>query len=197
MNPGELRERAEILTLKETDGIYRWEKEKAVWCRYQETGKKNLFSKVGVGAAGAEILLREMPVDLTRAMRVRGQFLFLTDIRREGTAPRFLKVQAAQVSPVTATVSRQRAGIGENGYPENRVETVAECPVCLTEKYLRSNDETAAVESTVRLVAVAPKVLVCIPGDRMEIDGAVYRVEVCHTLEPYKNESEIERVEDD
>ena len=64
-----LRERAEILTLKETDGIYRWEKEKAVWCRYQETGKKNLFSKVGVGAAGAEILLREMPVDLTRAMR--------------------------------------------------------------------------------------------------------------------------------
>ena len=197
MNPGELRERAEILTLKETDGIYRWEKEKAVWCRYQETGKKNLFSKVGVGAAGAEILLREMPVDLTRAMRVRGQFLFLTDIRREGTAPRGSKGQAAQGTPVTATVSRQRAGIGENGYPENTVETVAECPVCLTEKFLRSSDETAAVESTARLVAVAPKVLVCIPGDRMEIGGDTYRVEVCHTLEPYKNEYEIERVEDD
>ena len=197
MNPGELRERAEILVLKETDGVYQWEKEKAVWCRYKETGKKNLFSKVGVGAAGAEILLREMPLDLTRAMRVRGQFLFLTDIQREGTAPRFWKVRAAMVTPAIAAVSRQRAGISENGYPENRVERVAVCPVCLTEKYLRNSDEKAAVESTVCLVAVAPKALACIPGDRMEIDGAVYRVEVCHTLEPYKNEYEIERVEDD
>lgn len=197
MNPGELRERAELLTLTQSGNAWGWTVEKRIWCKYAETGRKNLFSRVGVGQAGAEIIIREIPIDCGRALRVRGQHLFLTDMTRTGIAPVYLKVQAAQVSPVTATVSRQRAGIGENGYPENRVETVAECPVCLTEKYLRSNDETAAVESTVRLVAVAPKVLVCIPGDRMEIDGAVYRVEICHTLEPYKNEYEIERVEDD
>ena len=95
MNPGELRERAELLTLTQSGNAWGWTVEKRIWCKYAETGRKNLFSRVGVGQAGAEIIIREIPIDCGLALRVRGQHLFLTDVTRTGIAPVYLKVQAA------------------------------------------------------------------------------------------------------
>ena len=198
MNPGKLRERGQILTLVSEENAYRWEASGGIWCEVKETGKKNLFSKVGIGTVGAEITVRENShLTCHNALLVRGQHFFLTDIAREGIAPRYYKIQAAFVSPETAIVTRTKVTIEANGIPINGEITVAECPVCLTEKYIRSADEKAQVENTCRLVAVAPKVLECLPGDIMEILGRKYRVEVCHNMEPYKNEYEIERVTDD
>lgn len=198
MNPGKLRERGQLLKLTKDGTSYRWEASGGIWCAVKETGKKNLFSKVGVGAAGAEITVREnRQLTCHDALLVRGQHFFLTDIAREGIAPRYFKIQAAMVTPETASVTRTKTVIGGNGIPTNGEITIAECPVYLTEKYIRSADEKAQVENTNRLVAVTPKALECLPGDVVEILGRKYRVEVCHTLEPYKNEYEIERVTDD
>lgn len=44
---------------------------------------------------------------------------------------------------------------------------------------------------------MAPKALRCEEGDILTILGEDWRVMVCHTLEAYKNEYEIERVTDD
>lgn len=195
MNPGKLRERAAVLRLAgETD--LRWEKRCGVWLAAKETGRKNLFSKVGIGAAGAEFLLRERGLTLHDAILWQEQHFFLTDIAREGVAPVYFRVQAAQVTPVIAQHFRRKVTLGELNRPEETLERIGSFPCCLTEKYLGSSDENSHVESRERLVAVTPKAVSCRSGDLLEIDGGQYRVMVAHELESYKNEYEIERTAD-
>lgn len=196
MNPGKLRERAAVLRLV-GEADLRWEKLCGVWLSAKETGRKNLFSKVGIGTAGAEFLLRERGLTLHDAILWRGQHYLLTDIAREGTAPVYLRVQAARVTPVIALHYRRRVALGELNRPEQTTEQLGSFPCCLTEKYLGSSDENSHVESRARLVAVTPKAVRCIPGDLLEIEDEQYRVMVVHQLEIYKNELEIERTSDD
>lgn len=196
MNPGKLRERAAVLRLA-GEADLRWEKLCGVWLSGKETGRQNIFSKVGIGAAGAEFLLRERGLTLHDAILWRGQHFFLTNIACEGTAPVYLRVQAARVTPVTALHYRRKMTLGELNRPEQTLEKIGSFPCCLTEKYLGSSDENSHVESRARLVAVTPKAVRCRPGDLLEIEGKQYRVMVVHQLESYKNEVEIERTEDD
>lgn len=198
MNPGKLRDRGQILRLAEVgEKVYNWQSAGGIWCEFKETGEENLFSKVGIGAAGAEITVRENKLTCNDALLVRGEHFFITDINRTGIAPIYYKVQAAMIAPETATVTRTVVSIGSNGIPANTSQIVAECPVYLTEKALSTAEEKSMVESTNRLVAVTPKILECLPGDIMEFMGMKYRVNVCHIMERYKNEYEIERITDD
>ena len=49
--------------------------------------KANLFSAVGIGARGAELILRRQELTLHNALVWGGRHLFLTAIRPEGRAP--------------------------------------------------------------------------------------------------------------
>ena len=196
MNPGKLRERGALLRLAGTNDL-RWEERSKLWMQVKETGRKNIFAKVGIGSDGVEIVLREREITLHDAIRWNGRHYFLTNIAREGTAPAYLKIQAARVPCRTAEVYRCRTERGDTGQPVNVFERVGSFPACLTEKYLGSAGEQSHMESETRLVAVAPKAAACKAGDLFAIDGKRYRVMVVHDLEDWKIEYEIERVEDD
>ena len=196
MNPGKLRERGALLRLTGTNDL-RWEERSKLWMQVKETGRKNIFAKVGVGSDGVEIVLREREITLHDAILWNGRHYFLTNIAREGTAPAYLKIQAARVPCRTAEVYRCRTERGKTGQPVNFFERVGSFPACLTEKYLGSREEASHMESETRLVAVAPKAAACKAGDLFAMDGARYRVMVVHDLEDWKIEYEIERVEDD
>lgn len=195
MNPGKLRDRVTLLRL--TGGAdLAFAPAAQVWAQVRETGRKNNFAKVGIGADGVEIVLREREITLHDAILWNGCHYFLTNIAKEGVHPVYLKIQAARVPCRTAEATRYRTFRGETGQPVNTLERLGSFPACLTEKYLGSREEPSHMENETRLVAVAPKAAAYQAGDLFEISGKRYRVMVVHDLEDWKTEYEIQQVED-
>lgn len=109
----------------------------------------------------------------------------------------YWKVSAARVSPETVTVKRDAVEKGALNRPVRTEKEIGSFPGCVTEKYLGSSPEDSHMESEKRLIVVAPKAALYREGDRFEIWGESYRVEVVHKLENWKNEYEVRREEDD
>lgn len=195
MNPGKLRERGVLLRLSGEKDL-KWEENSGIWMQVKETGRKNLFSKVGIGSDGVEIFLRKRDITLHDAIQWKGQHYFLTNITEEGTAPVYLKIQAARITPVTVTAWQNQVSMGDLNQAEYMWEQAGTFPACVTEKYLASREEESHMESEIRLVAVTPKVAVYQAGDIFEIAEKKFRVMIVHNLESWKNEYEIQRIED-
>ena len=196
MNPGKLRTRGTLLRLSGGNDLI-WAESEGLWMQIKETGKKNLFSKVGIGSDGVEITLRKRDISLHDAILWRGQHYFLTNISEEGSAPVYLKIQAARIPATMVTVTRAGITRDELGRPEETAEKIGSFPGCITEKYLGSEEEPSHFESETRLVVVSPNAAAYQTGDVFEFGGAAYRVMVVHELEGWKNEYEVKRVEDD
>ena len=69
-------------------------------------------------------------------------------------------------------------------------------PGVLTEKYLGHTQERPQTSTTVTYVLVTPKAIELAPGSLVDAGGKNYEVQVCHTLDAWKNEYEIQRKED-
>lgn len=206
MDAGELRHRLGVLecrSIHRSDGgaDHLWAITASVWGKVELGTGNNLFSRVGIGARDATITLRDRPLDLHQALRWDGQHLFLTSIdRNEG----FITAKAAVVSLTDWEAARHKTGIdtGRGNRPKREVLPPLCFPGVLTEKYLGhtppAEDGHATVES--RYVLVTPKAVEIAPGDLVVNHAAdtagTYVVELCHCLDPFKNEYEIYRKED-
>ena len=95
IDAGKLRERLEVMELKEgPNGVWTWESVRKARGQVElNTVKKNLFSSVGIGARGAELVLRRQPLTLHQAILWGERHLFLTAVLPEGRL--HLRVQAA------------------------------------------------------------------------------------------------------
>lgn len=195
MNPSALSERGYILGLSGNADL-RFEPKKPVRMEAKETGRKNIFSRVGIGADGAEFVIRKTSMTLHDAILWNGQHYFLTNIEQVGICPVYYKLTAARVPCEIVTVSRTMTAMGKSGEAVRTVEKVGSFPGCLTEKYLGEEIGKSHVELEKRLIVVAPKEAVYRSGDIFEIFGESWRVVLCHDLEQWKNEYEVERVED-
>lgn len=180
---GQLDQHLEVLELRETSsGLWEWVKLRRAWATLEQTTKTNLFSKVGVGARDAAVVIRRQSLTLHQALRWKGQHLFLTSITKRDRM--HLDVQAALVDPVLC-----RANTDEE-------EPGAAFPGILTEKYAKWEQPEPYSINRLTYVLVAPKVIQLQRGGLVEVDGVNYEVQVAHTLDPYKNEYEIVRTED-
>lgn len=155
--------------------------------------KKNLFSSVGIGARGAELILRRQPLTLHNALLWGEQHLFLSAILPEGRL--HLRVQAALVEPVTCLATRTEDTVGEAGRPTTAETMRMTFPGVLTEKYARYEREETHAENETSYVLVVPKAIQLKASDLVTVQEgpakAVYYVTICHVLDPYKNEYEI------
>ena len=145
IDAGKLRERLEVMELKEgPNGVWTWESVRKARGQVElNTVKKNLFSSVGIGARGAELVLRRQPLTLHQAILWGERHLFLTAVLPEGRL--HLRVQAALVEPVTCLATRTEDTVGEAGRPETRETMRQTFPGVLTEKYVRyEREETHA-----------------------------------------------------
>ncbi len=197
---GSLNERLEVLELQETEpGVWSWQVVKKLWSDITLSQKTNLFSSVGIGARGAELIVRHPSPDLHHALRRTGsqpQHLFLTAIVPYNRM--YDKVTSALVTPAKCSASRIDSGVGVAGRPQI-VETMhVTFPAILTERYWKQLDQKEThAEYAVRYVLVTPKPIVLQDGDLVEVhDGdavGVYYVTACHMLDAYKNEYEIDK----
>lgn len=180
---GKLDQPLEVLELQETSpGVWAWTTVRRAWAQVEQTTKTNLFSKVGVGARDAAVVLRRQPLTLRQALRWKGRHLFLTAITDRDRG--HLDVAAALVNPVDCRTE------GEEGV------SGLQFPGILTEKYLKWEQPEPYSVNQLTYVLVTPKVIDLRRGGLVWVAGAHYEVQVAHTLDEYKNEYEIFRTED-
>ena len=169
IDAGKLRERLEVMELKEgPNGVWTWESVRKARGQVElNTVKKNLFSSVGIGARGAELVLRRQPLTLHQAILWGERHLFLTAVLPEGRL--HLRVQAALVEPVTCLATRTEDTVGEAGRPETRETMRQTFPGVLTEKYVRYEREETHAETDASYVLVVPKMIVLRSGDLVTV----------------------------
>ena len=192
---GQLDQPLEVLELRETaDGVWEWVTVRRAWAKVEQTSKSNLFSKVGVGARDAAIVIRRQPLTLHNALRWRGQHLFLTAITDNGR--NHLSVSAALVDVTVCSAKGYTTKVGEGNRPVREEKPPVTFPGVLTEKYVRYEQEDTYAKARRTLVLVTAKPVVLSEGDLVTVGegpaAAVYNVQVCHVLDRYKNEYEME-----
>ena len=194
IDAGRLNKAVHVLELRETaPGAWEWGLIRRTWTMLTLQTKKNLFSSVGIGARGAELILRRQPLTLHNALLWGEQHLFLSAILPEGRL--HLRVQAALVEPVTCLATRTEDTVGEAGRPTTAETMRMTFPGVLTEKYARYEREETHAENETSYVLVVPKAIQLKASDLVTVQEgpakAVYYVTICHVLDPYKNEYEI------
>lgn len=194
IDAGRLNKAIHVLELQETaPGAWEWGPIRRTWTMLTLQTKKNLFSSVGIGARGAELILRRQPLTLHNALLWGEQHLFLSAILPEGRL--HLRVQAALVEPVTCLATRTEDTVGEAGRPTTAETMRMTFPGVLTEKYARYEREETHAENETSYVLVVPKAIQLQASDLVTVqEGSakgVYYVTICHVLDPYKNEYEI------
>ncbi|OUN09113.1 hypothetical protein [Flavonifractor sp. An9] len=192
---GRLDQPLEVLELREASaGLWEWVAIRRAWGQVEQTAKTNLFSKVGVGARDAAVVLRTQPLTLHNALRWKGQHLFLTAITHRDRG--HLDVAAALVEPVTCTAQGYTTKMGEGNRPQKVETDPVTFPGVLTEKYVKYEKEDTFAKARRGLVLVTSKPIQLREGDLVTVQAgpaaAVYNVQVCHVLDAYKNEYEME-----
>ena len=182
VDAGKLRDVLQVLELKESpEGTWTWQKVRKARGAVELSTGRNLFSSVGIGARGAEIILRRQPLTLHNALLWVEQHLFLSAILPEGRL--HLRVQAALVEPTECQADMdQRGGI--------------RFPGILTEKYMKWEQPEPYSVNRLAYVLVTPKPIQLQRGSLVGVSGINYEVQLAHTLDPYKSEYEIVRTED-
>ena len=182
IDAGKLRDVLQVLELKENPkGTWTWQKVRKARGQVELSTGQNLFSTVGIGARGAEIVLRRQPLTLHNALLWGEQHLFLSAILPEGRL--HLRVQAALVEPTECQADMdQRGGI--------------RFPGILTEKYMKWEQPEPYSVNRLAYVLVTPKPIQLQRGSLVGVSGINYEVQLAHTLDPYKSEYEIVRTED-
>lgn len=182
IDAGKLNKAAQVLELRETaPGAWEWASVRRAWASITFQSKTNLFSKVGIGARDAAVIVRRQPLTLHHALRWGDTHLFLTSITPMGR--NHLEVDAAVVE-----VARCQADMDEGGG--------IRFPGVLTEKYARFAQESPYAANTLTYVLVTPKPIRLQRGGVVAVNGTEYAVELAHELDAYKNEYEITRTED-
>lgn len=180
IDAGKLNQPLKVLELRETgSGVWEWVPLRTAWAQVEQTAKTNLFSKVGVGARDAAVVIRRQSLTLHNALRWGERHLFLTAITRRGRG--HLDVSAALVTVDTVRLR------------EDETTQAMTFPGVLTEKYARHEQEWPMSVNELGLVLVTPKPITLRPGCLVEARGAAWEVLVPHELDEYKNEYEIGR----
>jgi len=175
VDAGKLSERIELLRLVKGENEYRWELLRRSWASVELQQRRNNFSAHGIGAAGAELVLRRQELTLLDAVRWRGRHLFLT-----GIAPRGRNHLAVTAALVEVRVCRDP-------------ETGLAFPGVVTEKYLGHRQEEPMAVNPMRHILITHPEIVLQPGHLVEVDGESWPVTMVHRLDPWKTEYEIER----
>lgn len=198
---GDLRERISVLELTSTadNSAYTWSEVRRIWADAVLDTRSNLFSTMGIGARGVTFTVRtSASLQLVNALRWRGQHCFLTSLLPLDGQRGYMAVKAALCEPVTLTAKPQaRTGRDELNRPTAVEIPSFTFPGILTEKYRANEAEDVYRVTTLRRVLVTPKAIQLRPGDLVEAEGGPpYIIRQALDLDPWKNEYEIERMED-
>lgn len=180
---GRLDSRVSVHSLSLAAKKYTWAGDGDIWAHAEQGAKPAYLSKIGVGAPAAEFIFRAEPAPtMQNALGWQGRTYYPTAIEAADRAA-FVKVAAAQVEVMTATLT-----------PYGREAAFDTFPAVLIEKYLRYAQERPMAVAQERYVLIVPKTIALEVADLVTLPGlGTFHVDVPHRLDPARNEYEIAR----
>lgn len=177
-------------------GVWKWVPTRRIWAAIDLQQKTNIFSKIGVGARDASIVIWQQDLTLHNAIRRGEMHFFLTSITERNRNQ--LDVRAALCEPVTLTAKPQdRTGRDDLNRPTVVKQASFTFPGILAELYHRNAPDEIYRTEMLQRVLVTPKAIKFRAGDLVQPEKeAPYTVRQVMDLDPYKNEYVIERRED-
>ena len=194
IDAGKLNQPVQVLELRETaPGVWEWTPVRRTWASITFQSKTNLFSKVGIGARDAAVVVRRQPLTLHHVLRWGDTHLFLTSIVPMGR--NHLEVDAAVVETVACTAVRPEDTVGENGRPVHGETMRVTFPAVLTEKYVRYEREDTHAESEAAYVLVTGKPIELTEGHLVTVRAGPapgpYPEQADHRLDPSQSVTDI------
>ena len=161
---------------------WEWREYRKAWAKVVPTEGFAIFANSGVGGREAEFILRRQNFTLAEAILWKDQFCLPTSITSMG--PGHIVVKAALVTPRTCKGIERETGMD------------IRFPGVVTERYQGHEQMNPMAQNAVRLVLVTPKVVRLKLGSLVTVGGdkSPWWVKVCHDLQEYKHEVEIERI---
>lgn len=200
MDAGELREPLAVLELQTQSEKYEWVEGQKLWGKADPKTRMNLFSRVGIGAKTVVFTTRKCTLNQHNALRWQGKHYFITDIAELERG--YYEIATAAIEPLNCTLERTRTGKDELKRPVILEPESLLFPACLTEKYLGFEQGKPMAITEVTYVLVTPKPVELRAGDVVQVnlrhfaEPLPFVVQMCHVLDEYKNEYEINRKAD-
>lgn len=197
LGAGKLDKPAQVLECREAGaGVWKWVPVRRIQAHIDLQQKTNLFSKIGVGARDAAIVIWQQELTLHNAIRQGETHFFLTSITERNRNQ--LDVRAALCEPVTLTAKpKARAGRDSLNRPIVVQQPGFTFPGILTELYRQNAPDEIYRRETLQRVLVTPKAIRLRAGDLVQLGTELpYTIRQVMDLDPYKNEYVIERQED-
>ncbi|MCI1958597.1 MAG: hypothetical protein LKJ25_03115 [Clostridia bacterium] len=190
----DFKEPCDILEPIESDGTTEYTKKGRVWCDVTIDGKSNLFSRVGVGARNAVIIVRSgNDIKMTDAISWHGKHLFITSIVSDIF---YTTINAAIVTLTACEVIKKTTSYDAQMRPVITDDSAIHFPAVMTEKYEGFKRNEPYSTNTNGYIIVTPKNISLVTGDIVNIDSKSYTVINRYVLDEHKNEYEIELRED-
>ena len=179
INAGKLNQKVTLLELTQTESGWEWSSKGTRYASVIPGTGKTLFSSVGIGANTLEIKMRSCPISLHNAFLWRNEHCFISELRPDPESNGHLIVRAATVAVSQCAFSPADGG--------------KQFPAVLTEKYLKHEQDMPMARNVLTYVLVTPKPIELKPGRLVQVGDEVCHILTAHTLDPYKNEYEIQR----
>lgn len=197
---GYLRERLDVLAPQATAEGWGWLPARRTWAGVELTGKRSLFSSVGIGARSAAVTLRRQPLEPGHLLLWRGMYLYVATVTEPELG--WMEAECAVVDLCCCTARRAEVTKGKANRPVRDETKLGQFSAVLTERYMgygKAEDGTHVV-ATNTMVLVTPTAVELDEGDLVDVaDGpgkGTYYVTVCHRLDRWKAEYEMERKKD-
>lgn len=202
-----IKERAELLRINNSDGVYKWEKLKSIYVDYKSDSYKNIFSASGKGSLGGKFTVRRnKTISIYDAIKFRNSFFLITQIETEGL---YSTVTAAEVNDCMCRYTERRFEKNELNRPVEIKGKELVFAACMLEKYTGFSNTDVSTEIKTQYTAITPKDIELDEGAVIEccikdnngiwsvekeiygIKGGFYTVTNVHRMNKYFNEYEL------
>ncbi|MEG1492563.1 MAG: hypothetical protein RR394_09965 [Oscillospiraceae bacterium] len=190
MTAGELDTKLSVLQLLKTENCWAFNPFHQTFGHVEIKNTRNIFSTTAMSARTVEVTVRRQAITLRDSLLWGDKQLFISAI--DDSKKHLLTITAAEIAPVTVLRKIERYGKNEMNNPIRLAPVEQTFPAWISEKYVKlEKDKPAANIETVFVLIVPKAVDVLAVGDLIVFGGAAYAVEICHLLDPNKNEYEI------
>lgn len=193
INPGELRNKINILNYDCIDGVYKFNFDRELLVKSEIEFKRKNYSRFGIGADEVNNITMRYRNDISKlnAIEFNGAHYLISSVEDIENRHMYLELVAIKQKLWLCEAFRNLLKKDEMNRPKQVLESVYRFQGYLLEKYSGYDTEKVGSITNQTMILMTPKEIELKSGDIVEINSIRYNVELIHILDDYFNEYEI------
>jgi hypothetical protein len=189
INPGELNDKIEILTLSLAGSTYQWSTSDSIWAKAEQLSDNKLLMNRRTAAKSVKFTVRKCSISLNNAILWMEKHCIITDITEIDRM--YYEITTIVVETKTCVVKRGSVSLSSLNRPVTNETSELTFPGYLIETYSRKSQEKPMAFIEMRFILKVPDVIKLKAGEIIDIESTSYEVWVPRSLSDYANVYEI------